>query len=498
MNDTITRLQAYQAAGADVLYAPGLTTKDDIAAVVRSVDRPVNVVMGLQGVQSCLRPSPLHTVDVKVRVEKRQSASLRRACDCFLPRPDRNRLSLIEGGALSLVPEVDRRARVVSVDALRGLVMIIMALDHTRDYFHAGAMAFLPEDLARTTVLLFFTRWVTHICAPVFMFAAGIGAFLWMRRGRTTGELSRFLWKRGFWLVVLEVTVLRLAMNFSLFSGPVVLTVLWALGFSMIALGFLVRLPVRALASLSLLMIALHNLTDSISASQLFGSVAWIWNILHQPGMIRAGEMVILVGYPLVPWVAVMAAGFCFGHLIVMEGPPRRRQWLIRIGLGLTVAFFVIRGVNDYGDPSPWSWQVPGMTILSFLKCTKYPPSLDFLLMTLGPAILLLAWMGAARFSKNNPLLVFGRVPLFYFLVHISVVHGLTIPFALVRYGKAGFLFSPLPSLGGSPQLYPPDYGFPLWVVYLVWLLVVLLMYPLCVWFARLKERREDWWLSYL
>jgi len=384
------------------------------------------------------------------------------------------------------------------VDALRGLVMIIMALDHTREFFHADAMVFQPEDLTRTSAVLFFTRWVTHICAPVFMFTAGLGAFFWLGRGRTTGQLSRFLWTRGLWLVVLEVTVLRLAMNFSFLSGPVALTVLWALGLSMIVLGFLVWLPVRALAILSLLTIALHNLADSISGKQLFGSAAWIWNFLHQPGMFSAGKMVILVGYPLVPWAAVMAAGFCFGRLMVMEDPFRRRQWLMRVGLVVTVAFFVIRGINVYGDPFPWSGQVPGMTVLSFLKCTKYPPSLDFLLMTLGPALLLLAWMDAARFSKANPLVVFGRVPLLYFVIHIVLIHALTIPFALTRYGEAAFLFNPLPSSGGPSQLFPPDYGYPLGVVYLVWVLVVMLMYPLCLWFARLKERRKEWWLSYL
>lgn len=396
-----------------------------------------------------------------------------------------------------MVAQADQKARIVSVDALRGLVMIIMALDHTRDFFHAGAMVFQPEDLTRTTVPLFFTRWITHICAPTFMFTAGLGAFFWLQRGRTTAELSRFLWKRGFWLVVLELTVLRLAMNFSLFSGPVVLTILWAIGWSMIALGFLVRLPVRALAGASVLMIALHNLADSIPAAQ-FGAAAWVWNLLHQSGIIRAGEVVIIVGYPLVPWMAVMALGFCFGHLMVIEDPLRRRLWLMRIGLGLTVAFFVIRGINIYGDPVRWSSEVPGMTILAFLRNTKYPPSLDFLLMTLGPAILLLAWMDAARFSKANPLIVFGRVPLFYFLAHFFLVHALTIPFALVNYGRAAFLFSPLPTLGGAPELYPAGYGYSLGVVYAVWLVVVVLMYPLCVWFAGVKARRKDWWLSYL
>jgi uncharacterized membrane protein len=386
------------------------------------------------------------------------------------------------------------KPRVPSVDALRGLVMIVMALDHTREYFHSGAMTFQPDDLTRTTAALFFTRWITHICAPVFMFTAGLGAFFWMRRGRTLSQLAHFLWKRGLWLVVLELTVLRFAFSFG--RGVVLLSILWALGWSMVALGFLVRVPIRALAALSIGVIALHNLADSVKASQ-FGSAAWVWNILHQPGAFKVGGALVRAAYPLVPWIAVMAAGFCFGPIVTLD-PSQRRRWMVRIGFGLTLAFLIIRGINGYGDPNHWSGQIPGMTLLAFLKCTKYPPSLDFLLMTLGPALLLMAWLDRLTLTGTNPLMVFGRVPLFYFLVHLFVIHGLTIPFAFVRYGRAAFLLNPSPSLGGPANLYPPDYGYPLWVVYVVWAAVVAMLYPLCVWFARLKGRRAWWWLSYL
>lgn len=387
-------------------------------------------------------------------------------------------------------------SRVPSIDALRGLVMIIMALDHTREFFHAGAMSFQPDDLTRTTAALFLTRWITHICAPVFLFTAGVAAFFWWRRGRTKSQLSRFLWKRGLWLVVLELTVLRFAMFFSLTSGLVILSVLWVLGWSMVALGVLVHVPVRVLAALSVAVIALHNLADGIAATQ-FGSAAWLWNILHQPGIFRVGEAIVLVAYPLVPWVAVMAAGFCFGPVMTLD-PPQRRRWLTRLGLGLTLAFFALRALNVYGDPAPWSTQVSGMTVLSFLRTTKYPPSLAFLLMTLGPALLLLSWLDRVRFAPTNPLLVFGRVPLFYFLVHFYVIHLLAFPLAWLRYGEVAFLLNPLPSLGGPATLYPPSYGYDLWVVYALWTTVVALLYPLCAWFARLRERRRDWWLSYL
>jgi uncharacterized membrane protein len=376
--------------------------------------------------------------------------------------------------------------------------MIIMALDHTRDFFHADAMLYQPEDLTRTNVILFFTRWVTHICAPVFMFTAGVGAFFWLKRSeRTTIQLSRFLWTRGLWLMLLEVTVLRFAMSFGLFSGPVLLTVLWALGLSMIVLGFLIWLPIRVIAVFSILVIVLQHLLDKVLPIEKFGSAEWLWHIVRQPGMFEVGGIVVIVAYTLVAWFAVMALGFSAGPLMLKEENERRRT-LIYIGLGLIVAFLVIRGVNVYGDPVPWSTKVPGMTILSFLRCNKYPPSLDFLLMTLGPALLLLDWLDGMRFSRTNPLIVFGRVPLFYFILHMALAHALTIPAGLVKYGRIGFLFTPVPSIGGSAKLYPENYGYPLWLVYVMWILVVVLMYPLCLWFSRVKERRNDWWLSYL
>lgn len=387
--------------------------------------------------------------------------------------------------------------RIQSIDALRGLVMIIMALDHVREFFHSGAMSFQPEDLTRTTTALFFTRWITHICAPVFAFTAGLGAFLWMNRGRSTQELSRFLWTRGLWLVLLDLTVLRFAMFFSLTSGPVVLSVLWSLGWSAVILGFLVRLPLGILTTLSIAVIALHNLLDPIPASA-FGSAAWLWNILHQPGLIRLDGVVVFAAYPLVPWFAVMSAGFCFGRIALLT-ESSRRKWLVNIGLGLTMAFFLIRWLNVYGDPQPWSLQqTPVRTLLSFLRCTKYPPSLDFLLMTLGPSLLIWAWLDRAHLSTYNPLIVFGRVPLFYFIGHFYLVHALTFLLALIRYGTVSFLRNPLPSMGGSVALYPPGFGYDLRTVYLVWLLVVVAMYAPCLFFARLKERRKSWWLSYL
>jgi uncharacterized membrane protein len=317
---------------------------------------------------------------------------------------------------------------------------------------------------------------------------------LWWQRGRTKRELSRFLWTRGLWLVILELTVVRLAFTFGV--GPVLVTVLWGLGWSMVILAFLVHLPVRLLAVFSLAVIALHNLADPVQASR-FGGAAWVWNVLHQPGAVAVGGAVIVFTYPLVPWFAVMAAGFCFGEILLFD-LERRRRWMIRIGLTATAAFLVIRWLNVYGDPNPWSTNVPKFVLLSFLRCTKYPPSLDFLLMTLGPGLLFLAWFERLRLSPRNPLLVFGRVPLFYFLVHLFVIHGLAVLFALLRYGHIGFMLTPLPSMGGSMKLYPAGFGYSLLAVYGIWFAVAVLLYPLCLWFAKIKRRRHDWWLSYL
>jgi uncharacterized membrane protein len=388
------------------------------------------------------------------------------------------------------------KLRLPSVDALRGLVMIIMALDHTREFFNASAMVFQPEDLSRTTVALFLTRWVTHICAPVFSLTAGLGAFFWMSHGRTPAQLSKFLWKRGVWLAIVDLTVMRFALTFSMAHGILILSVLWALGLSMIVLALFVRLPIKWLAAVSIAVIALHNLADTVSAAQ-FGSWGWIWNVLHQPGVFSVDGAMVLVAYPLVPWVAVMALGFCFGKIMVLDAPARR-SWLAKIGLGTVAAFLLVRGINLYGDPQPWTRAFPGMTVLSFLRCTKYPASLDFLLMTMGPAFLLLARFDRMKFSRNNPLIVFGCVPFFYFVVHFYLIHLLTFPLALWHYGRAAFLLQPLPSLGGPADVYPPNYGYGLWTVYAMWAVVVVLMYPLCRWFAGVKRRRKSWWLSYL
>jgi uncharacterized membrane protein len=380
--------------------------------------------------------------------------------------------------------------RIQSLDALRGAVMILMALDHIRDFIHRGAMSFSPTDLARTTPAIFFTRWITHFCAPVFMFSAGAAAFLWWQRNHTKGQLSRFLWTRGLFLIVLEATVMQVAYYFHLpLHDPALLIVLWALGGCMIVLAALVFLPGPVLAVLSVAVILLHNTFDAVTGGPL-------WTVLHRPGVVRFGGVTFFIAYPLVPWFAVMAAGFCFGRVLLLE-PVRRRRIMLALGATLTIAFFVIRAVNGYGDPVRWSGP---RAVLSFLNCTKYPPSLDFLLMTLGPALLALAWLDRRSLKPGNPLIVFGRTPLFYFVAHFYAAHIVAKGLAMLRYGRPAlsYLFVPVPSMGGPRQLFPPDFGYDLWVVYVVWFSIVIAMYPLCRWYAKVKARRREWWWSYL
>ncbi len=390
--------------------------------------------------------------------------------------------------------------RSTAIDAVRGLVMVIMALDHVRDFVHHGAMVASPTDLASTTPILFFTRWITHLCAPAFSFTAGLGAWLWWGRGRSRGALSRFLLTRGLWLILLELTVMRLAYNFNVSSAyPVLLLVLWVLGGCMVLLAALVWLPPALLAGLSLALIAGHNLLDGI-APQRFGAAAPLWNVLHQPGAFGVGGVIVVVGYPLVPWVAVMALGFLAGRLYQQE-PAVRLRLLVRGGVAMSLGFVALRALNGYGDPVPWSTQGSAtMTLLSFLNTTKYPPSLAFLLMTLGPTCLLLAWAERRSLDPAHPLVVFGRVPLFYFIVHFYAAHVVSVLLAFTRYGAAAGRFALLPvlSMGGPKDVIPADFGYSLGVTYLVWAAIVVALYPLCRWYAGVKARRHSWWLSYL
>ncbi len=366
-----------------------------------------------------------------------------------------------------------------------------MVIDHVR-YFLSSAR-FDPTDPAQTTVALFFTRWITHYCAPVFMLLAGAGAYLSLGRGRTRSDLSWFLATRGLWLLVLELTVARFGWQFNLDYGYSSALVFWALGWSMIALAFLVRLPVTWVAAIGLGMIAGHHLLDGVRPAD-WGSLWWLWTLLHQPGDIEVAEgLHFFVLYPLIPWIGVMAAGYAFGQLATL--PVRRRdRAYVNLGLGLTAGFVVLRLSNLYGDPSPWSVQTSGWrTALSFLNTTKYPASLLFLLMTLGPAIALLPALERIRGPLASVLHTLGRVPLFFWLLHVPLIHLVAVGFSLARYGEAiPWLFL------NPPAARPEGYGYGLGVVYAVTAAVLIVLYPACRWFAELKQRRRDAWLSYL
>jgi uncharacterized membrane protein len=332
------------------------------------------------------------------------------------------------------------------------------------------------------------------------MLTAGLGAFFWMNRGhRSKSELSRFLVTRSIWLILLELTLMRMIMFFQIsFRGNLVLLIiLWAIGISMIALAALVHLPLRVLAGLSIAIIALHNLLDPIS-SQRFGRAAWLWDILHQRNLLTFMGIRFVTAYPVLPWIGVMSLGYCLGPIFLWDA-ARRQRFLIRLGLALTAAFIVLRAINVYGDPVRWSHQASALfSALSFLNTTKYPPSLDFLLMTLGPALAVMGWLERFHFSFANPVIVFGRVPFFYYVAHMLLAHLIAVGMSFARYGPHAFLLIPPPSMGSPSKLFPPDYGFPLWTVYAVWIAVVLLLYPACRWFASVKQSHHEWWLSYL
>jgi uncharacterized membrane protein len=405
---------------------------------------------------------------------------------------DTSRRTVLPATAPSEAPSVrtvvtSAHTRLNSIDTLRGLVMIVMALDHTRDFFANGG--FNPRDVTDTA--LFLTRWATHFCAPTFIFLAGISAFLYGAQGRSTREVSRFLVTRGLWLVLIEFTVVRLGWSLDIHFNYFVAQVIFAIGVSMVALSAIVHLPRGAIVAIGLAMIAGHNALDGIKAEQL-GAAAPLWNLLHQPGRFDIAPGVkFFVLYPLVPWIGVMAVGYALGPVFTQERAARVQQ-LFMLGAAVTLGFVVLRATNLYGDPAPWAIQDNLLaTVLSFINCEKYPPSLLYLAMTLGPALMLVAALESVRGPVVDWIATFGRVPFFYYVVHIFLLHALAVLFAWVTIGGIGFLFGPL--AGRKPA----TYGMGLAGIYAVWLAVVVSLYPLCRWFAGIKRRRTEWWWRY-
>jgi len=383
---------------------------------------------------------------------------------------------------------IGKRVRIESVDVLRGVVMILMALDHVRDFFAPGLS---PTNLTQTTTALFLTRWITHFCAPVFFLLTGTGAYLALRR-KSNRELSRFLFTRGLWLIFVELVLLRcFGWQFNFDYRLTMLVVLWALGWAVIVLSAMVQLPVSAVTCFGAVMIAGHNLLDSVQSSNP------VWRVLHSPGPVWSNpHHVIFVAYPLIPWIGVTVVGYGLGQVYRWD-TNRRKSFLLRLGIGATAAFVILRIINVYGDPSRWSAQnFPVFTVLSFLNTTKYPPSLLFLLMTLGPAMVLLWAIDTHTPRLLRPALVFGKVPFFYYVLHVILIHLLALLVCYARYGQVHWMFES-PTLAQYPVTPPPGWGNSLAATYLIWAVVVVSLYPPCRWFTGVKHRRTDAWLSY-
>jgi uncharacterized membrane protein len=389
--------------------------------------------------------------------------------------------------------------RLNSIDLVRGLVMVIMALDHTRDFFHKEAFTDDPMNLATTTPLLYFTRWITHFCAPTFVFLSGASAFL-MGQRRTKKQLSKFLITRGLWLVFVELFIITMGWTFNPHYNTFILQVIWAIGISMIILGLLVRLPFSAILVFGILVFFGHNLLDYPEAARN-GQVGFWWDLIHHAKFsfysINSNHQAAII-YAFLPWTGIMALGYCFGKLFTKEiSPEWRKKRLMGIGFGLIALFIVLRLINQYGDPIPWKHQPRGTiyTFFSFMNVNKYPPSLMFASATLGPAILLLALIEKAQSRIGNFFIVYGRVPFFYYVLHFYFIHL----FCVIAFFASGHDATEIVTPGFFFYFRPPTWGFDLWVVYVVWIAVVLLLYPLCKWFGGYKLRhKEKWWLRYL
>ena len=385
--------------------------------------------------------------------------------------------------------------RVNSIDLLRGLVMIIMALDHTRDFFHAQAMTGDPLNLETTTPALFFTRWITHFCAPVFVFLAGTSVFLQGQR-KSKRELSGFLVKRGLWLILVELVIVTLGISFDIQYSNIFLQVIWAIGISMVLLGAAVWLPYWAILGAGLAIVLGHNLLDGAEAARN-GQVGFLWSLLHRQNFVPlSSNFNLFILYPFLPWTGLMFLGYALGKVFHSSvDAAQRRKILLSLGIGALVFFGILRSGNFYGDPLPWSVQKDALySTLSFINTQKYPPSLLFMCMTIGPALLFLAFAGRAQSRMAKIITVFGRVPFLYYILHFYLLHLLTAVFFFAR----GHSFGEGINNGLPFKFVKAGEGLELWGVYLVWLAVVTALYPVCKWFSTYKQQHRQWWLSYL
>jgi uncharacterized membrane protein len=385
--------------------------------------------------------------------------------------------------------------RLTSIDLLRGLVMIIMALDHTRDFFHIAANTGDPLDLATTTPVLFFTRFITHYCAPVFVFLAGTSAFLQSQR-KPKKELSFFLIKRGLWLILVEAIIISFLITFDVHYGLLTLQTIWAIGISMVILGLVIWLPYYSILTLGLLIVLGHNSLDNYEAGHT-GPYSIPYAFLHHFKIIPiGGGHAIGVFYPFLSWAGLMMIGYCIGKWYTDFDAEKRRTYLIWTGVGLLLLFAIVRYTNLYGDPDPWSVQRSGLyTFLSFINVHKYPPSLLYMCITIAPALLFLAVSENIHSRLASIITVYGRVPFLYYILHFFILHLLT----MLAFLSRGHSFAEGMAGSGIPlKFVVPGEGFSLGVVYLIWISVVIALYPVCKWFSNYKKNHRDWWLSYL
>lgn len=396
----------------------------------------------------------------------------------------------------SLEAKSPSRARIYSVDVLRGLVMIIMALDHTRDFIHFDAFLNDPLDVATTTPFLYFTRFITHYCAPIFILLAGTSIYLQSFR-KSTAELSVFLFKRGIWLIFVEVVIITFAWTFDYTFHSLILQVIWAIGICMVLMGLIIRLPFKVILIVGILLVFGHNILDFVSSTHQ----GLLWDLMRNGSFafhqITDAHQIVII-YPFLPWLGVMMLGYCLGKLYSPEFSALLRQkQLLRGGIGLLILFVILRFLNIYGDPIPWtSYDNLTQTILSFLNVDKYPPSLLFLCVTLGPALIFLSLFETINNKLTKAISVFGRVPFFYYILHFYIIHLV----CMILFLNRGHAFNePLSLIFGMKfRFLVIGEGYSLGVVYLVWILVVLALYPLCRWFSHMKMQHKHWWLSYL
>lgn len=392
------------------------------------------------------------------------------------------------------------RSRIESIDVLRGIVMIVMALDHVRDFFHIGAFQADPLDPATTTPALYFTRWITHLCAPTFVFLAGTSSYLVGGR-KTKAQLSGFLIRRGLWLILAEVLVVTLALTFNPLYNLLILQVIWAIGISMVLLGVAVRLPYAVIFTIGLAIVLGHNLLDQPEAVRRAAEqpLGFWWDLLHAGRFSLYTWMpdhFVVIIYPFLPWTGLMLMGYCAGKWFTAGYPSvQRKKELLLTGLGLIVLFVVLRFVNGYGDPVPWvkqdSW---GRNVYAFFNVNKYPPSLMYMSITIGISLIALRLLEDVRTPVTEFTRVFGRVPFFYYVLHFFLIHTLTvIVFFLSGYGAGDIVSNQVPFL-----FRPVSFGFPLWAVYIIWIGVILVLYPLCRRYNAYKSKHQRWWLSYL